>query len=180
VRKGGKKLTQSQNLSQLDYRELGEFFVWTNEKFRLHKLAQKQTVKNMLIKRGQIYWAALGKNVGSEQNEKRPVIILQNDQGNRFAPTTIVAPITDPDKKRAKPLPVEVPIDLKGPNPNDPSNPITLVKGVIRLQQIRVLSKARLEKMICDLNDPNLTQLNPNIDDLKQRIDRACKKSLGL
>jgi mRNA interferase MazF len=171
MRKGGGKMLESY---------YDELVTWTEEKFRLHKLAQRKTVQKMQVKRGQIYWAVLGKNVGSEQNERRPVIILQNDQGNRFGPTTIVAPITDPDKKRDKPLPVEVLINLKEENPDDPSNPNTLVTGVIRLQQIRVLSKARLEKMICDLNDPELKKLNPNIDDLIQRINRACKISLGL
>ena len=59
------------------------------------------------VQRGQIYLAILN-GVGCEQQGKRPVLILQNDVGNRFSPTTIIAPLTTSDKK--KHLPVHVPV----------------------------------------------------------------------
>lgn len=157
-----------------------DLIAWTDDKYNLHLASKQKPVQQMQCKYGEIYWAVLGKNVGSEQNERRPVLIIQNDRGNRFGTTTIVAPITDPDEKRPKPLPTEVLIDLKKEDPSDPPKSAVLVTGVIRLQQIRVLSKARLEKMICSLNDPALKVLNPNVDDLVRRVKKACKISLNL
>lgn len=55
------------------------------------------------VKRGEIYYADLSPVIGSEQDGTRPVLILQNDVGNRFSPTTIVAPITSVQKKQAQP-----------------------------------------------------------------------------
>lgn len=56
------------------------------------------------IKRGEIYYADLSPVVGSEQGGVRPVLILQNDTGNKFSSTTIVAPITSVPKKRSQPM----------------------------------------------------------------------------
>jgi mRNA interferase MazF len=159
-----------------------ELVDWADDKYNLHLKAQKKSVQQIQCKYGEIYWAYLGKNVGSEQNEKRPVLIIQNDIGNRFGPTTIVAPITDPDEERPKPLPTEVLIHLESdkPDPDDPTKKLVIVTGVIRCQQIRVLSKARLENRICDLNDEELEKLNPQIDQIKKRVKKACKISLNL
>lgn len=157
-----------------------DLVTWAGEKFKLHLKSQNASVQKTQCKYGQIYWASLGKNVGSEQNETRPVLIIQNDRGNRFGPTTIVAPITDPDEERKKPLPTEVLIHLEEKDPEDDTKTIVLVTGVIRLQQIRVLSKARLEKMICDLNDENLKKLNPKYDEILRKVKKACKISLNL
>jgi mRNA-degrading endonuclease toxin of MazEF toxin-antitoxin module len=156
---------------------------WAEDKYKLHQLAQNKPVQQMQIKRGEIYWAVLGKNVGSEQNERRPVLIIQNNNGNRFGNTTIIAPITDPDKKRPKPLPTEVKICLREQDTTlgaDPAATNTLLTGVIRLQQIRVLSKARLEKMICDLNDPKLAVLNPKVVEIMPKVRKAALISMEL
>lgn len=64
------------------------------------------------IKRGQIYYADLSPIVGSEQDGYRPVLILQNDMGNRFSPTTIVAPITS--TKLNTHFPTHVRVDIEG------------------------------------------------------------------
>jgi mRNA interferase MazF len=158
-----------------------DLVTWAGEKYNLHLAAQKQTVQIMPVKRGQIYWAVLGKNVGSEQNEKRPVLIIQNDKGNRFGNTTIVAPITTGGQ--GKLMPTEVKIDLVELDTTPgvvPGTTKTLITGVIRLQQIRVLSKARLEKIICDLNDSNLSTLNPNVGTIMPRVKKAARISLEL
>ncbi len=163
-----------------------DLVTWAGHKYNFHVSAQQKTIQQMQIKRGEIYWAELGKNVGSEQNEKRPVLIIQNDKGNRFGSTTIVAPITtspNSGDKRAKPLPTEVIIDLIEPDTTPgvaPGTTKTLITGVIRLQQLRVLSKARLEKLICDLNDTNLAVLNPKVVDIMPKVRRAALKSLEL
>lgn len=80
-----------------------KFLGWTEIKFDYRYFGSNKRV----VKRGEIYYCELGENVGSEQSEYRPVIILQNDVGNQFGPTTIVAPITNTHKK----LPVHVALD---------------------------------------------------------------------
>lgn len=162
------KLSNSSNII-----ELIRFANWIKRKLELQMNSQLNSVQKMVCHRGEIFWAVFGQNIGSEQNLRRPVIILQNNRGNIFGPTTIVAPITDSDNKKR--LPVETPIKII-----DPVNKVNLVYGLIKLQQIRVISKARLEDKICDLNDKNLLKENPHIPDLVSAINRACKISLGL
>ena len=95
------------------------------------------------VQRGQIYLAILN-GVGCEQQGKRPVLILQNDVGNRFSPTTIIAPLTTSDKK--KHLPVHVPVF---------SNKL-FKKSIVRLEQVQVLDKTRLGKLLCSVNEKEL------------------------
>lgn len=109
------------------------------------------------IKRGQIYYADLSPIVGSEQDGYRPVLILQNDMGNRFSPTTIVAPITS--KKPNTHFPTHVRVDIKG-----------LVSGsVVLLEQIRTIDKSRLDEYVGKL-DKNLMG----------KVDHAIITSLGI
>jgi mRNA interferase MazF len=173
-----------EGVKNMGYKE--DLVTWAGQKYHLHLSAQKKPIQQMQIKRGEIYWAVLGKNVGSEQNERRPILVIQNDKGNRFSSTTIVAPITtspNSGTNRAKPLPTEVIIDLVQPDTSPGAAPgatKTLITGVIRLQQLRVLSKARLEKLICNLNDSGLTTLNPNVGDIMVKVRDAAIKSLEL
>lgn len=109
------------------------------------------------IKRGQIYYADLSPIVGSEQDGYRPVLILQNDMGNRFSPTTIVVPITS--TKPNTHFPTHVRVDIKG-----------LVSGsVVLLEQIRTIDKRRLDEYVGKL-DKNLMG----------KVDRAIITSLGI
>jgi mRNA interferase MazF len=87
------------------------------------------------IKRGDIYYADLDPVCGSEQNGVRPVLILQNNTGNRFSPTVIIAAITGRGKKS---LPTHVPISIPG-LPTD---------SVILLEQIRTIDKCRLGEYV--------------------------------
>ena len=109
------------------------------------------------VKRGQIYYADLSPIVGSEQDGFRPVLILQNDTGNRFSPTTIVVPITStkPDSR----LPTHVRIKAEG-----------LVSGsVALLEQIRTVDKTRLDDYVGKLDK-----------DTMGKVDHAIITSLGI
>jgi mRNA interferase MazF len=111
------------------------------------------------VKRGDIYFADLSPVVGSEQGGFRPVLIIQNDIGNRFSPTVIVAAITAQIQK-AK-LPTHVEIDAKTYGLDRDS--------VILLEQIRTIDKQRLTDKITHLDD-----------ELMSRVNEALSISLGL
>ncbi len=109
--------------------------------------------------RGDIFYANLNPVIGSEQGGVRPVLILQNDIGNKYSPTTIVAAITSRIKK-AK-LPTHIELD---------SNSFALEKdSVILLEQVRTINKRRLKDKIAHLDE-----------DTMRRIDAALQISLGL
>ncbi len=112
-----------------------------------------------MVKRGDVYFADLSPVVGSEQGGVRPVLIIQNDIGNRFSPTVIVAAITAQIQK-AK-LPTHVEIDAKKYNIERDS--------VILLEQIRTIDKQRLTDKITNLDETMMS-----------RVDEALKISLGL
>jgi len=103
------------------------------------------------IKRGDIYYAALDPVVGSEQGGTRPVLILQNDTGNKFSPTIIVAAITG---RRKKNLPTHAPINT----PALPKNSIVLS------EQIRTIDKQRLAEYITHLNKAQMKKIEQSID----------------
>ena len=85
-----------------------------------------------IIKRGEIYYADLSPAVGSEQDGLRPVIVLQNDMGNKHSPTTIVAAITSRESKAHLPTHVKISADgLKA-------------SSIVLLEQIRTIDKSRL------------------------------------
>ena len=113
----------------------------------------------MLVKRGDIFYADLSPVIGSEQGGIRPVLIIQNDVGNKYSPTIICAAITSQINK-AK-LPTHIEID---------SVKYTLVKdSVVLLEQVRTVDKKRLREKICHLDEP-----------LMDRVDRALLVSFGL
>ncbi len=103
-----------------------------------------------MVKRGDVYFADLSPVVGSEQGGVRPVLIIQNDIGNRFSPTVIVAAITAQIQK-AK-LPTHVEIDAEKYHFERDS--------VILLEQIRTIDKQRLTDKITNLDDSMMTQVN--------------------
>lgn len=112
-----------------------------------------------MVKRGDVYFADLSPVVGSEQGGVRPVLIIQNDIGNRFSPTVIVAAITAQIQK-AK-LPTHVEIDAEKYNFDRDS--------VILLEQIRTIDKQRLTDKITNLDE-----------NMMNRVDEALQISLGL
>jgi len=111
------------------------------------------------IKRGDVYFADLSPVVGSEQGGVRPVLVIQNDIGNRFSPTVIVAAITAQIQK-AK-LPTHVEIDAKKYGFERDS--------VILLEQIRTIDKQRLTDKITTLDES-----------MMKKVDEALQISIGL
>lgn len=113
----------------------------------------------MIVKRGDVYFADLSPVVGSEQGGVRPVLVIQNDIGNRFSPTVIIAAITAQIQK-AK-LPTHVEIDAKRYGFERDS--------VILLEQIRTIDKQRLTDKITHLDE-----------EMMDKVDYALQVSLGL
>lgn len=104
----------------------------------------------MNIRRGDIYYADLRPVVGSEQGGIRPVLVVQNDIGNRHSPTVICAAITSQLHKQK--LPTHVEIDTKS---------CQIVKdSVILLEQLRTIDKSRLREKVCHLDKEVLQQVN--------------------
>ena len=102
------------------------------------------------IKRGEIYYADLSPVVGSEQGGVRPVLIIQNDIGNKYSPTVIVSAITS-QLGKAK-LPTH--IDLSAEKYNLPKNSVAL------LEQIRTLDKRRLREKVTSLGEEKMREVN--------------------
>ena len=104
----------------------------------------------MIIRRGDIYYADLRPVVGSEQGGVRPVLVIQNDTGNRHSPTVIVAAITS--KMNKAKLPTHVELSAKT---------CQIVKdSVILLEQLRTIDKQRLKDKVCHLDEGVLEQVN--------------------
>lgn len=113
----------------------------------------------MIVKRGDVFYADLSPVIGSEQGGIRPVLIIQNDIGNRYSPTVICAAITSQINKAKLPTHIEI-----------ESNKYALVKdSVVLLEQVRTVDKKRLREKIGHLDE--------NIMDL---VDKALLTSLGL
>ncbi len=107
----------------------------------------------MSVKRGDIYYADLSPVVGSEQGGLRPVLIIQNDVGNRYSPTVIAAAITSRMGKTRLPTHIDIYADKVG-----------LAKdSVILLEQIRTLDKRRLKEKMGHLDDHMMGEVNQAI-----------------
>lgn len=122
----------------------------------VHRLKEEKAV---VIRRGDIFYADLRPVVGSEQGGVRPVLVIQNDVGNRHSPTVICAAITSRMNKAKLPTHVE----LK-------ARPWNMVRdSVILLEQVRTIDKQRLREKICHIDGEVLKQ-----------VDEALKISLEL
>ena len=111
------------------------------------------------VKRGDIYYADLSPVVGSEQGGLRPVLIIQNDVGNRYSPTVIAAAITSRMGKTRLPTHIDIYADKAGLSKD----------SVILLEQIRTLDKRRLKEKMGHLDEA-----------VMQRVDNAIAISFGL
>ena len=110
-------------------------------------------MSNVVIKRGDIYYADLRPVVGSEQGGIRPVLIVQNDIGNRYSPTVICAAITSQINKAKLPTHVEL-----------AAMRYDLVKdSVILLEQVRTIDKKRLKEKVCHLEDDVMEKVNKGL-----------------
>ena len=112
----------------------------------------------MNIKRGELYYADLSPVVGSEQGGVRPVLVVQNDVGNKYSPTVIAAAVTSKINKAKLPTHIELPSSSYGLQRD----------SVILLEQIRTLDKRRLKERIGELNEITMNQ-----------VDKAILISLG-
>jgi mRNA interferase MazF len=113
----------------------------------------------VIVKRGDIFYADLRPVIGSEQGGIRPVLIVQNDIGNKYSPTVICSAITSQINK-AK-LPTHVEIDAKK---------YDLVKdSVILLEQIRTIDKKRLKEKVCHLDK-----------DVMEKVEKGLLISFGI
>ncbi len=111
------------------------------------------------VRRGEIYYADLSPVVGSEQGGMRPVLIVQNDVGNRYSPTVIAAAITSQQNKARLPTHIEIEARTYGLSKN----------SVVLLEQMRTLDKRRLRERMGCLDER-----------VMQRVDGAIAISLGL
>jgi mRNA interferase MazF len=112
-----------------------------------------------VVKRGDIFYADLSPVIGSEQGGIRPVLIVQNDIGNKYSPTVIVAAITSQINKAKLPTHIEINSDEYGLNKD----------SVILLEQVRTIDKRRLKDKIGHIND-----------ELMSLVDEGLMISLGL
>ncbi|MGF0103118.1 type II toxin-antitoxin system PemK/MazF family toxin [Bariatricus sp. SGI.019] len=113
----------------------------------------------MQVRRGDIFYADLSPVVGSEQGGIRPVLIIQNDVGNRHSPTVICVAITSRMNKAKLPTHVEI----------DASKYQIVKNSVILLEQIRTIDKQRLKDMVCHLDK-----------EIMNKVDEALKVSFEL
>ena len=112
------------------------------------------------VKRGEIYYADLSPVVGSEQGGVRPVLIIQNDTGNRYSPTVIAAAITSQTGKARLPTHIELPVEEDCGLTKD---------SVVLLEQVRTLDKRRLRERMGRVDEK-----------IMEKIDTAIAVSFGL
>lgn len=105
---------------------------------------------NLAIKRGEIYFAQLNPVMGSEQGGIRPVLVVQNDVGNQYSPTTIVLAITGRIHKAKMPTHVELKASTYGLDRD----------SVILAEQIRTIDKIRLKQKVAVLDDEMMEKVN--------------------
>jgi mRNA interferase MazF len=120
---------------------------------------KNRSVKTMIVRRGDIYYADLSPVVGSEQGGVRPVLIVQNDVGNRFSPTVIAAAITSQRTKANLPTHIMVNAQTTG-----------LAKdSIVLLEQVRTIDKHRLKERMGCLDTQAMSQ-----------VDQALSVSFGI
>lgn len=113
----------------------------------------------MTVKRGEIYYADLSPVIGSEQGGIRPVLIVQNDVGNRYSPTVIAAAITSQQDKASLPTHICVEAEDSGLQKN----------SIVLLEQVRTIDKKRLKEKMGALDLISM-----------DKVDRALSVSFGL
>ena len=114
----------------------------------------------MIIKRGDMFYADLSPVVGSEQGGIRPVLIIQNDTGNKYSPTVIAAAITSQTGKNRLPTHIEINSDELGLKSN----------SIVLTEQIRTIDKSRLKEKIGHIDD----------EKIMNKVNNALGVSFGL
>ncbi|MBE7032208.1 MAG: type II toxin-antitoxin system PemK/MazF family toxin [Ruminococcaceae bacterium] len=108
----------------------------------------------MVVKRGDIYYADLSPVVGSEQGGVRPVLIIQNDIGNKYSPTVIATAITSQINKAKMPTHIELDANEYGLSKD----------SVVLAEQIRTIDKKRLKEKIGHLDEKLMTRVNEALE----------------
>ena len=127
-----------------------------NPIFPVHNRNRKRRPKECIkvsIKRGEIYYADLSPVVGSEQGGVRPVLIVQNDVGNKYSPTVIAAAITSQKDKAKLPTHIELNAESCGLAKN----------SVVLLEQVRTRDKKRLKEKMGELPPEAMSNVNSAI-----------------
>lgn len=113
----------------------------------------------VIIRRGDIFYADLRPVIGSEQGGVRPILIVQNDTGNKHSPTVICAAITSKMNKAKLPTHIRIDADEYG----------VIKDSVILLEQVRTIDKSRLKEKVCHLDK-----------DIMKKVNRALVVSFAL
>ena len=108
------------------------------------------SVNKLTIKRGDIYYADLSPVIGSEQGGVRPVLIVQNDVGNRFSPTVIAAAITSQQSKAKLPTHISITAVKCGLSKD----------SVVLLEQVRTIDKKRLKEKMGAVDEGSMDEIN--------------------
>ncbi len=128
-------------------------------KGRWQKVSSNTVNNSIEVKRGDIFYADLSPVIGSEQGGVRPVLIIQNDIGNKYSPTVIVAAITSQINKAKLPTHMEISANDYGLSRD----------SVVLLEQIRTIDKKRLREKIGHFSD-----------EMMEKVDQGLQISLGL
>ena len=128
-------------------------------------------VERRKIKRGDIYHANFYHIIGCEQDEVRPVVVIQNEMANEYSPVVLIVPLTSRVYPKPK-LDTHVYISKNGKITHD---------SIIQMEQIRVLDKSRLGSYICSLGDKKLQEIDKALIcsfqiDIVSYIDNLIKK----
>ena len=116
-------------------------------------IATVYVTKNFGFRRGEIYFADLDPHYGSEQGGKRPVIVIQNNTGNKFAPTVIVAAVTSKVSKKPN-QPTHVLIE---------QNPAFSRPSVVQLEQIFTIDKSRVQRFLGRLTQDEMQEIEKGV-----------------
>lgn len=114
------------------------------------KCISSKNNKKCKLSRGEIYYADLGEGVGCEQKGLRPVLIIQNDMGNKFSETTIIAPITSQTTKSK--IPTHISISKK--------DSMLAMDSMVLMEQIRIIDKSRIRNRVGKLDEASMKKIN--------------------
>lgn len=133
---------------------------WNRVKIKLDYNAYNSSSNPRIVERGSVYYCFFGANIGSEQENKRPCVVIQRDSANRKSPNTIVAPITHTTSIVDVVVPIAAKYDTLGK---------LVLDGNVLLGNLVTISKSRLDNKIAKLTDSEM-----------YAVDQAIIKSLGL
>lgn len=143
----------------LGYAYMTQFSIpYSKRKYLFEHILYRTNDEVIMVKRGDLYYADLSPVIGCEQGGIRPVLVVQNDIGNRYSPTVIAAAVTSRQTKTRLPTHIDLPQGLGGLEKD----------SVVLLEQIRTLDKRRLRDKIGELDEEQM-----------QKVDQGLLISLG-